>query len=256
MRVARRLLMALALPVVLFVIWWFATANSSNFYFPSLRTILGAFGEVWTGERLTVDVLPSLLRLICGYLAAVVVAVTAGVVIGSHRRVRAFAEPALEFVRAIPPPVLVPVIMLFAGIGDVMKIVVIVFGCVWPILLNTVEGVRAVDSVLLDTARSYGVRGSARLRHLVLRAASPQIFTGMRQSLSLGIILMVISEMFAAGNGLGFTIVQFQRGFAIPEMWSGILLLGLLGFLLSLVFRVVENRALSWYHGLRRSQRS
>src|SRR5690606_29903146 len=83
-----------------------------------------------------------------------------------------------------------------------------------------------------------------------------QIFAGLRQALSIGVILMVISEMFAASNGLGFAVVQFQRGFAIPEMWSGILLLGLLGVLLALAFRVVERRALAWYHGLRRSRRA
>jgi ABC-type proline/glycine betaine transport system permease subunit len=82
-----------------------------------------------------------------------------------------------------------------------------------------------------------------------------QLRPGMRQALSIGIILMVISEMFAASSGLGFTIVQFQRGFAIPEMWSGILLLALLGVALSLAFRVFENRVLSWYYGLRRAQR-
>ena len=132
----------------------------------------------------------------------------------------------LEFLRAIPPPVLVPIFILITGIGTTMKVLVIVSGCIWPILLNTVEGVRARDEVLEDTCRVYGIRGPARLRHLVLRSASPQIVTGMRQALSIGIILMVISEMFAASSGLGFTIIQFQRGFAIPEMWSGILLLG------------------------------
>jgi ABC-type nitrate/sulfonate/bicarbonate transport system permease component len=111
--------------------------------------------------------------------------------------------------------------MLFAGIGDTMKVLVIVSGCMWPILINTAEGVRAVDEVLSDTCRSYRITEPSRLRHLVLRSASPQIVTGMRQSLSIAIILMVISEMFAASNGIGFTIVQFQRSFAIPEMWSG-----------------------------------
>jgi ABC-type nitrate/sulfonate/bicarbonate transport system permease component len=96
------------------------------------------------------------------------------------------------------------------------------------------------------------LRGPARLRHLVLRSASPQIVTGMRQALSIGIILMVISEMLAASSGLGFTVVRFQRGFAIPEMWGGILLLGLLGVALSLAFRVFENRVLSWYHQAKR----
>ena len=89
----------------------------------------------------------------------------------------------------------------------------------------------------------------------LLPGASPQIITGARQSLSIGIILMVISEMFAANNGIGFTVVQFQRGFAIPDMWTGILVLGLLGFLLSVVFQLVERRVLGWYHGLRATTR-
>ncbi|WP_413761359.1 ABC transporter permease [Streptomyces sp. MMBL 11-3] len=252
---ALRLLLAVALPTVLVVVWWFASEDSTDVYRPPLRTILSTFPDVWTGERLREDVLPSLVRLTAGYACAAVAGVALGTVVGSYRRVRAVCEPVLEFLRAVPPPVLVPVIMLFAGIGDTMKVAVIASGCVWPVLLNTVEGVRAVDPVMSETARSYGVRGPARLRYLVLPAASPQIFAGLRQALSIGIILMVISEMFAASNGLGFTIVQFQRGFAIPDMWTGILLLGLLGFLLSVVFREVERRVLGWYHGLRDASR-
>jgi len=254
-RLLTRLALWLALPLVLFVFWWLATANSENFYVPPLRDILSTFPEVWTWDRLRADVLPSLIRLAVGYTIAVFAGISLGVLVGSNRWVRAVLEPVLEFFRAIPPPVLVPVIMLFAGIGDTMKVVVIAVGCVWPILLNTVEGVRAVDGVLADTCRSYGITGSSRLGHLVLRSASPQIAAGMRQALSIGIILMVISEMFAASNGLGFAIVQFQRSFAIPDMWSGILLLGLLGLALSVLFRLVESWALAWYHGQRRAQR-
>jgi ABC-type nitrate/sulfonate/bicarbonate transport system permease component len=254
-RVLLRALYVLALPTLLVTLWWFASDGSTDVFWPPLRTILKTFPDVWTGERLRADVLPSVVRLLVGYASAAVVGVAVGTVIGSYRRVRAFCEPVLEFLRAVPPPVLVPVIMLFAGIGDTMKIAVIASGCVWPILLNTVEGVRAVDSVMSETARSYGITGVARLRNVVLRAASPQIFAGLRQALSIGIILMVISEMFAASNGLGFTIVQFQRSFAIPDMWTGILVLGLLGFLLSVVFQLVERRVLGWYHGLRASSR-
>lgn len=250
-----RLFFLLALPALLFVVWWFASAGSTDVFWPPLRTILQTFPDVWTGDRLKDDVLPSVARLAGGYAVAAVVGVAIGTVIGSYRRVRAVCEPVLEFLRAVPPPVLVPVIMLFAGIGDTMKIVVIASGCVWPILLNTVEGVRAVDSVMTETARSYGITGVARLKGVVLRSASPQIFAGLRQALSIGIILMVISEMFAASDGLGFTIVQFQRSFAIPDMWTGILVLGLLGFLLSVVFQLVERRVLGWYHGLRASAR-
>ncbi|MFG2549809.1 ABC transporter permease [Streptomyces sp. NPDC048581] len=254
-RVLLRLVFVFALPALLVTLWWVASAGSTDVYWPPLRTILEAFPDVWTAERLREDVLPSVLRLAGGYALAAVVGVAVGTVIGSYRRVRAVCEPVLEFLRAVPPPVLVPVIMLFAGIGDTMKVTVIASGCVWPVLLNTVEGVRAVDPVMAETARSYGVTGVARLRHLVLRSASPQIFAGLRQALSIGIILMVISEMFAASNGLGFTIVQFQRGFAIPDMWTGILVLGLLGFVLSVVFQLVERRVLGWYHGLRASTR-
>ena len=251
----KRVAYVLGLPVVLFAAWYLLSAGSESFYAPPLSKILESFGKTWTLDRFTADVAPSLLRLTAGYAVAAVLGVAAGVTIGLNRWVRATIEPVLEFFRAVPPPVLVPVIILFAGIGDGMKVIVIAFGCVWPVLLNTVEGVRAVDSIQIDTARAYGISGPARIGRVILPAASPQIAAGLRQALSIAIILMVISEMFAASNGLGFTIVQFQRSFAIPEMWSGIILLGLLGFVLSLLFRLAEGRALRWYHGLREAQR-
>jgi ABC-type nitrate/sulfonate/bicarbonate transport system permease component len=251
----RQIAYAMGLPILLFAGWFLLSDGSASFYAPPLRQILLAFADTWTPARLHADVLPSLLRLLAGYALAAVAGVALGLAVGLNRRLRATVEPVLEFFRAIPPPVLVPVIMLFAGIGNGMKVIVIVFGCVWPILLNTVEGVRAVDGVQLDTARAYGISGTARITRVILPAASPQICAGLRQALSIAIILMVISEMFAASNGLGFTIVQFQRSFAIPEMWSGIILLGLLGFALSLLFRLAERRALRWYDGLRAAQR-
>jgi ABC-type nitrate/sulfonate/bicarbonate transport system permease component len=254
--VLRRIGLTLGLPIVLLALWWVVSANSTDFFFPPLSKILDSLVAEWFGPRLVDDVVPSVLRLSAGYALAAVVAVALGVLIGTSRTVRGVLEPVLEFFRAIPPPVLVPIFMLLFGIGDGMKVIVIAFGCMWPILLNTVEGVRAVDSVLSDTARTYGITGCARLRKLVLPAASPQIFAGLRQGLSVAIILMVISELFAASNGLGFAVVQAQRSFAIAETWAGMLMLGLLGFLLALLFRIVENRQLAWYHGLRRSQRS
>jgi ABC-type nitrate/sulfonate/bicarbonate transport system permease component len=132
-----------------------------------------------------------------------------------------------------------------------MKVLVIVSGCVWPILLNAIEGVRGLDEELDNITRSYRFTERGRLVHFILPGASPQIFAGLRQSLSIGIILMVISEMFAASNGIGFTIIQFQRSFAIPEMWSGIILLSLIGFVLSLLLGAAERWLLNWYYGLR-----
>jgi ABC-type nitrate/sulfonate/bicarbonate transport system permease component len=253
--VMRRAALALGLPVTLIAVWWVSTADSTSFYWPPLQTIIEAFRETWTIDRLRDDVVPSLLRLTAGFTLAVLLGVAGGLAVGSFGWLRETLEPPLEFLRAIPPPVLVPVIMLFAGIGDGMKVLVIVSGCVWPVLLNTVEGVRGIDPVLRETATSYRIGRRRRVGSLLLRGASPQIVAGARQALAIGIILMVISEMFAATNGLGFTIVQFQRSFAIPQMWSGVILLGLIGVALSLLFRLVEARALAWYHGLRTAQR-
>lgn len=252
---ARTTVRVLGLPIILVAVWWLWSANADSYYVPTPGAVAQKFGEVWGGPRLTQDALPSVLRLLGGLIAATLLGVGIGVPLGLSVRLRAFVEPVLEFLRAIPPPVLVPVLILFAGIGNTMKVLVIVSGCIWPILLNTVEGVRAVDPVLAETCRTYGIGGTARLRNLVLRSASPQIIAGLRQALAIGIILMVISEMFAASSGLGFTIVQFQRSFAIPEMWTGIVLLGLLGFVLTMLLRYLERRVLNWYHGQRRTQR-
>ncbi|WP_433041385.1 ABC transporter permease [Dactylosporangium sp. CS-033363] len=252
----RRVLTALGLPAVLVAAWWFASAGSTNFFWPPLSAILRAFPETWTADPILHDVLPSVGRLVVGYTIALVFGVVLGTAIGSSPVLRALSEPALEFFRALPPPVLIPVIALFAGFtGWTPKLVTIALGCLWPILLNTVDGVRSVDEVLRETARSYRLSRLSTLRHVILRAASPRIATGARQALSIGVILMVISELFGANRGLGAAIVQFQRGFAIPQMWTGIILLGLLGVALSALFRLVEHKTLRWYRGQRQAER-
>jgi ABC-type nitrate/sulfonate/bicarbonate transport system permease component len=251
MKILKGIGYALALPVILVLVWWASTLGETNFFVPTPGVLAEKFGETWFGERIVSDVLPSLGRLFVGVVAAIVIGIVAGLLIGSVKWLRDLSEPVLEFFRAIPPPVLVPVLMLLMGITDSMKVVVIISGCVWPVLLNTIEGVRAIDSVLSDSAHTYGIRGWARIKYLVLPSAGPQIMAGVRQCLSIGLILMVISEMFASSSGLGFTIVQFQRSFAIPEMWSGIVVLGLIGVAMSFIFQFTERRILRWYHGLR-----
>jgi ABC-type nitrate/sulfonate/bicarbonate transport system permease component len=197
------------------------------------------------------DVLPSLARLGAGYAIALVAGVAIGVPLGLSRTARRAASPIVEFLRSIPPPALLPPAIVVVGVGNSMKALIIAFVCVWPVLLNTIDGITGIDPTLNDTTRVYGVRGLDRLRRVVLPAAGPQIFAGMRTSLSLAVILMVISEMVASTNGIGFFVLQSQRSFAIPEMWSGILLLGILGYLLNLAFALVERRVLDWHRGAR-----
>ncbi|MCZ4618611.1 ABC transporter permease [Rhodococcus qingshengii] len=253
--IARKTFTALALPAVLTITWFLLSRNSTDFFMPPLTAILESFPETWfNADRIQNDVIPSLTRLLTGYLIAVALGVLGGLAIGSSRPLRQFLEPVFEFFRAIPAPVLIPIVMLFAGIEDTMKIIVIVMGCVWPVLLNTIEGVRGADEVQRDVARCFRLTRMQRFT-LTLRAASPQTLAGARVALSLAVILMVISEMFAASSGVGFTIVQFQRNFAIPEMWSGILLLGFIGVTLAAIFAVFERQALRWYSGLRRTQK-
>ncbi|ASN37814.1 MAG: ABC transporter permease [Paeniglutamicibacter terrestris] len=241
----------LGLPIILLLWWWLATSGAPNFFVPTPAKLLTTFVETWIGERLITDVLPSIMRLVIGVLAAIVLGIVLGLAVGLNRTMRAVTEPVFEFFRALPPPVLVPVLMLLVGINDGMKIAVIISGCIWPVLLNTIEGVRSIDPVQNETSRSYGISGFARIRYQILPSATPTIMAGVRQALSIGLILMVISEMFASSSGLGFTIVQFQRSFAVPEMWSGIVVLGLIGVALSFIFQAVERRVLRWYHGLK-----
>jgi ABC-type nitrate/sulfonate/bicarbonate transport system permease component len=248
----QRLSKVFLVPAALFMLWFVTSRDSTSFFFPPLRKILEAFADTWFSERWSADIVPSLLRLGAGFLIALGAALVVGVPLGHSKRARDYAEPALEFFRAIPPTVMIPVLLVISGVGDTSKIAVIAFGCIWPMLLNTIEGVRSVDSLLKDTCDIYRIRGLRRLRVLTLRAASPQIVTGMRTGLSIAIILMVISEMFASKDGLGFTIIQFQRTFSIPEMWSGILLLGIIGVALSLLMRLFEMSVLRWYEGARR----
>ena len=239
----------IAVPIALLIVWALWSSGSQTYYFPPLTDILRTFADTWLFERVGSDVVPSLVRLGLGYLIACAVAVGVGLALGLSPRLRRATSPIVEFLRAIPPPALLPFGILVLGVGTSMKVFIIAFVCLWPVLLNTVDGVAGVDPTLRETARVYGIGARDRLLRLTLPAAAPQIFAGMRTSLSLALILMVISEMVASTNAIGYFVLQSQRSFAIPEMWSGILLLGLLGYVLNVAFLLAERRVLAWHRG-------
>jgi ABC-type nitrate/sulfonate/bicarbonate transport system permease component len=243
----------IAVPLLLLAIWWLASANSKTFYFPPLEDIFTTFKDTWLFKRVGSDVVPSLARMFAGFFIAAAVGIAVGLLLGMSRRARRAAAPIIEFLRAIPPPALLPFAILVVGVGASMKIFVIAFVCVWPILLNTIDGVIGVDPTLRETTRVYGISDRDRLWRVMLPAASPQIFAGLRTTVSPALILMVISEMVASTNGIGYFVLQSQRTFAIPEMWSGILLLGILGYVLNGIFVLLEKRMLRWHRGARAS---
>jgi ABC-type nitrate/sulfonate/bicarbonate transport system permease component len=246
-------LLELLVPVLVLVGWAVWSSGSDTYYFPPLTDILGTFADTWLFERVGSDVVPSLVRLGLGYAIACLVGVGVGLALGSSRTLRRATDPIVQFLRAIPPPALLPFGILVLGVGTSMKVFIIAFVCLWPVLLNTIDGVAGVDPTLKDTARVYRIDGRDRIVRIKLPAAGPQIFAGMRTSLSLALILMVISEMVASSNGIGYFVLQSQRSFAIPEMWSGILLLGILGYVLNTLFLMVERRVLRWHRGARQS---
>jgi ABC-type nitrate/sulfonate/bicarbonate transport system permease component len=238
-------------PIAVLVLWGVLSANSTSFYFPPLLDIFRAFGDAWLFSRVDADVLPSLGRLFGGYLIAVVAAVLIGVALGSSRTLLRVVDPVVQFLRAIPAPVLLPAGILILGVGSGMKVALIAFVCVFPILLNTIDGVAGVDPALRETARSFQIPFRERLFRVVLPSASPQIFAGARVSLSLAVIMMVVSEMVASSNGIGYFVLQSQRTYAIADMWAGIFLLAILGYVLNVLFLLVERRVLRWHRGAR-----
>ena len=250
-----RIAFAVSLPAILIALWQLGTSAAENFFFPTPARIVEAFVTTWTPEHFLTDAVPSLARLSVGLSASIVIGIALGIFIGSVRWIRELSEPVLELFRAIPPPVLIPLLLLLLGVGDAMKVVVIISGSVWPVLLNTIEGVRAVDGILSDTTRGYGISGWGRIRRLVIPSALPSVFAGIRQALAISLILMVVSEMFASSSGLGFSILQAQRSFRIPEMWASIALLGMLGVVLSFCFQLGEARILRWHRDSREVER-
>ncbi|GAA3646541.1 ABC transporter permease [Microbacterium marinilacus] len=255
MRAVRAVSAALALPIVIVAIWWLGTRGTTNPFVPKPDLMLSDLVSVWIGPLLVEQVTPSLYRLLVGLGGAIVVGTLLGVLIGSSRVARRMTGPIFEFIRAVPPPVLLPVLLLIMGIDDRSKIFLIFLGCLWPILLNAIDGVRSVDPVLSETTASYGMTGWTRFRHFVLPAALPRIMTGIRLALPIAIILMVVSEMYAATDGIGYRVMLFKQTFQNGPMWAGILLIGLIGVVIAAVYGWIERRSLAWYHGQREREK-
>jgi ABC-type nitrate/sulfonate/bicarbonate transport system permease component len=217
---------------------------------PPVTRILGIFADLlWSGQ-IPLQILASLKRAMVGYLLAALLFIPVGIFMGLFEPIHRALEVIVEMLRPIPPPVIIPVAMLFFGLEDEMKIAVIFFSCVWPILLNTLDGVRNIDRVLLNTARTFGLPQHKIIWQVILPACSPQIMTGLRVSLPIMLILVVISEMVGSTDGIGYFILDSQRRFRVAQMYAGMLALAILGYVLNQFFSLAHRSLLPWHWGM------
>jgi sulfonate transport system permease protein len=235
------------LPVVAVAAWWVLSANTESLYFPPLETILEHFRDTFLGSDAADHLRPSLTNLALGYAIATVAGILGGVLIGMNRWASAGLDPLVHFFRALPGPALLPFAIIAFGIGTTMKVWIIAFTTLFPILLNTIDGVRGADQTALEVARAYRLGRLRRIVAIILPGASPQIMAGLRVGLQTAILLMVVSELVASTSGIGFFILQSQQQFEIADMWAGIVALGLLGCILNVLFGLAERRVLRWY---------
>lgn len=223
-----------------------AVAVNDPVNWPTFSAVLARFVELWLANPAAwiESLAPSLARILAGWGIAMAVGVAVGTLIGSSPMARDTLDPLIAFLRSIPPPALIPLFIVLLGIGDGMKVALIAFGVVWPILLNTADGVRSVEPGHRETARAFRINRGDRLARIVLPSAAPRVFAGLRVSLSIAVILMVISEMTATTSGLGFELVQAQRSFRTLDVWATIMMIGLLGAVLNGALAITERRVL------------
>jgi ABC-type nitrate/sulfonate/bicarbonate transport system permease component len=215
---------------------------------PPVTRIFVAWYENIVDGTLIKHLLATLWRQMLGFSLAVVLGISLGVAIGYYRFLYNLLEPLIEVFRPIPGPAYLPVLVLFVGIGNEMKVVLILVASLFPILLNTYGGVRSIDPVQFDTARTLGLTTFQTLREVVLPAASPQILTGMRISLAISLILAILSEMIVSNDGLGYFTLLAERTFKVPDMYAGIFTLALFGYVLNRLFLLAESRMIRWHH--------
>jgi len=235
------------LPLLLLVVWWVASAGSTSLYFPPLSEILST---VWSGFRdgdMASAVGTSMFNFLIGIVLATIVGSALGVLIGENDRLLNALLPLLNFIRTIPPVAFVPIVILALGVGAGSKILLIAFGCFWPILLNTITGIKDIDPTVREVVRAYRTPHRLRLGKVMFPAALPQISAGIRNAVALGIIMMIVSEMYGSVTGIGHYILQSSQNFEVTKTWAGTLVIGVLGYLLTLLSMGLERLCLGWY---------
>lgn len=234
--------------VLLLVIWQVSALYwVSSTSWPPVTDILKAIAAGLGNGELAQVFGSTLWRMAAGFAIGSAAGVLLGLGMASFPLVDAAVRPLVELLRPIPMPAIVPPLILLLGIDHAMKVFAVAFACFFPVLVNTVGGVRAVDPTALDVARTFQVGRLRALRTVVLPASLPFILAGMRTSLALALIVSVVAEMIAGSEGIGYYIMTMQYAMRPGDMYAAIFLLAALGYSLNLILLGIEHRLLHWW---------
>lgn len=209
-----------------------------------------ALQEMWrltlTGELL-IHIGASLGRAVIGFGLATVVAVPLGFLLGGwFKTFEKILDPLLQIFGQVNPFSLFPLFILFFGIGEVAKVAIILWVCIWPILSNTISGVQNIDPLLVKSARSMGTSKITLFLKVVLPGASPSIFTGIKMGASTSFLMIIAAEMIGANEGLGYLIHVAEMNYLIPMLFAGVVTIAILGILITNLIGKIEKRVVSW----------
>ena len=243
----KNILQQLALPFA-FILFWEISSNTgySAVYLPSFSSILENFYELLSNYNYWKHIATTFYRFFVGFLITTIFGIPIGLLLGWNKNSYRLFEFLIEFFRPLPSASVIPIAILFLGIGDNMKIFVIAFGSFWPILINTIDGVRNIEPLFLKTAKVFEINKLKILKRIILPSALPQIFSGLKISIAISLILAITVEMIVGGNGIGYFIIDAERSFQFKNMYAGVFTIGIIGYLLNLILNQVEKWILYW----------
>jgi ABC-type nitrate/sulfonate/bicarbonate transport system permease component len=248
LRRTARIALPLILPIIIIAAMWIATTSVKSVYFPPLPTVLKRLWSGLTSGKLLALLGYSLGNLLIGLVIASIVGIGLGLVLGTMDTTRRVLMPILNFGRSMPHVAFVPVIILTLGIGSLPKIVLIAMSTMWVILLNTISGVRGINPAVLETAACYRIPGRLKLTKVILPGALPQILAGLRIAVAVGLVVVIIGELYGSANGIGYFIQASAQNFVIVDTWAGTILIGIVGYLLSMLLLLAEHLLLGWFY--------
>ncbi len=215
-------------------------------FLPPLSEVLLTGWKLILNGQLFTHLQASIGRSLVGFFVAVLFAIPLGLAIGWYKNFADTINPLLEMLRNTAALALLPVFILFLGIGEASKIALIIYACSWPILLNTITGVRNVDPLLIKSARTMGLSSVKLFQKVILPAAVPTIFVGVRLAGAFSVLVLVAAEMVGAKAGLGYLIIYSQYNFQIPEMFLGIITITLVGLTINYLLVSLERHFTAW----------